>query len=71
MGDAVPLFDGRSGNPRDYVVVDDIDSALVRVRRLGGVTEGKTAVKGMGWSALCSDSEGNTFRLWQVDSAAE
>jgi uncharacterized protein len=71
MGAAVLPFGGRSGDPNGYVVVDDIEAALVRVRRLGGVTEGKKPVPGMGWSALCSDSEGNTFRLWQVDSTAE
>ena len=27
-------------------------------------------VPGMGWFALCSDTEGNDFGLWQTDPGA-
>ena len=40
------------------------------MRDLGGLTEDKSPVPGMGWFSLCKDTEGNAFGLWQTDSAA-
>jgi predicted enzyme related to lactoylglutathione lyase len=40
------------------------------VQELGGESDAKAAVPGMGWFAHCRDSEGNAFSLWQTDSSA-
>lgn len=70
MGVAVFPSEDRSGYPNYYFAVDDIETSLARVRELGGETNDKMPVPSMGWFALCKDSEGNAFHLWQVDSAA-
>jgi len=40
------------------------------VRKLGGQAEEKAPVPGHGWFAVCKDTEGNPFHLWQSDSSA-
>ena len=61
---------GEPGHPNVYFDVDDIDASLAKVRELGGTTEDKAPVPGMGWFAACTDTEGNAFSLWQRDSNA-
>ena len=60
----------RAGYPNYYFNVADIEAALAKIRELGGETEPKSPVAAMGWLAKCRDSEGNTFHLWQADTAA-
>jgi predicted enzyme related to lactoylglutathione lyase len=49
----------------DFVEVDDLDSVLSTVERLGGkVTMPKTAIPGVGETAMVLDSEGNLIGLW-------
>jgi predicted enzyme related to lactoylglutathione lyase/effector-binding domain-containing protein len=46
--------------------VDDIDSALQQIHRLGGETvRDRMEVPGSGWNAYFRDSEGNVVGLWQ------
>ncbi|MGZ4443117.1 MAG: VOC family protein [Nocardioidaceae bacterium] len=48
------------------VDVDDIDTSLEQIEKLGGSTvEAKTAVGEMGFSAYFTDPEGNLMGLWQ------
>ena len=37
---------------------------------LGGEAKDAMPVPGMGWFAICKDSEGNEFGLWQTDPDA-
>lgn len=54
------------------VGVDSVDEYLTRVKDAGGkVVEAKTAIPGMGFFAYCSDSEGNTFGLFENDPNAK
>jgi uncharacterized protein len=53
-----------------YFAVDDIDAARAKVQELGGTTEDKAPVPGMGWYARAVDTEGNAFSLWQTDETA-
>lgn len=55
---------------RVYFDVDDINSGTARVKELGGVAGEPRPVPGMGWFAICGDTEGNEFALWQDDPAA-
>ena len=70
IGVAVFPSEDLSGYPNYYFQVDDIEASMVKVRELDGKTEEKMPVPGMGWFALCKDSEANAFHLWQADSTA-
>lgn len=73
-----PGFGGGLGKRRDrsqaitsYIGVESIEAYSVKVEKLGGtVVEPKMPVPGWGYIALCIDTEGNTFGLWQDDPDA-
>lgn len=67
---------GKRGSPEqrmtNYMGVDSVDEHSKRVVELGGrVLMPKTPVPGWGYLAICMDTEGNTFGLWQEDKAAK
>ena len=53
-----------------YFDTDDIDASIAKVKELGGSTEEKMPVPGMGWFVACKDNQGTTFSLWQSDESA-
>jgi uncharacterized protein len=53
-----------------YFAVEDIDAKRQEIEQLGGKTEEKAPVPGMGWFARAEDTEGNSFSLWQNDENA-
>jgi predicted enzyme related to lactoylglutathione lyase len=55
---------------RVYFDVDDINAGAARVNELGGEAGDPSPVPHMGWFAVCKDSEGNDFGLWQTDESA-
>jgi len=56
----------------NYINCECVDSYSQKVKDLGGqVVMGKTAVPGMGWFAICLDSENNAFGLWESDANAK
>ncbi|MDH5193798.1 MAG: VOC family protein [Nitrospira sp.] len=56
----------------NYVSVSSISKASAKVEKLGGtVCKPKTAVPGMGYFAICLDTEGNTFALWEMNERAK
>jgi len=55
---------------RVYFDVDDINAGNSRVKELGGEAGEAMPVPGMGWFAICKDTEGNEFGLWQNDESA-
>src|SRR6266511_2537246 len=55
-----------------YFDTDDVVAASEKVASLGGtVVMPKSPVPGMGYFAICLDTEGNTFGLWETDESAE
>ena len=55
-----------------YVSVASVARAITKVEKLGGtICKGKTAVPNMGWLAICRDTEGNEFALWEMDADAK
>lgn len=59
------LFEGGEGTrPRVYFGVDDIRTAVARVRELGGEASEPEAIPS-GWMADCRDDQGLEFSLWQ------
>jgi uncharacterized protein len=69
-GGAIFEADGDKRGARVYFDVDDINAGSARVRELGGEAGDAMPVPTMGWFALCTDTEGNDFGLWQTDPAA-
>jgi uncharacterized protein len=56
----------------NYVDVPSVDEHIVKVEKLGGkVVVPKTAVPGIGYAAVCIDTENNTFGLWECDEDAK
>lgn len=53
--------------PTIYFGTDDIDKTLKKVRDGGGTAEDKQPIPGQGWFAVCTDTEGNSFSLFQND----
>jgi uncharacterized protein len=70
QGGAIMGADGDKRGPRVYFDVDDINAANARVGELGGTSGEAMPVPSMGWFAVCQDSEGNEFGLWQNDQNA-
>ena len=56
----------------NYVGVPSVTVAMKKVDKLGGtVCTSKTAVPRMGYFAICQDTEGNTFALWEMNERAK
>ena len=55
---------------RPYFDVDDINDGVALVRKLGGEAGEPGPVPKMGWFAVCTDTVGNDFGLWQNDTSA-
>jgi uncharacterized protein len=56
----------------NYVNVPSVTSHMAKVEKLGGkVCVPKTAVMQMGYFAVCQDTEGNTFALWEINKKAK
>ena len=53
------------------IEVPAVDACTDLVEKCGGKTVvGKVALPGVAWFAVCQDSEGNTFAIYQPDSSA-
>jgi len=70
MGGAVYGADGDKRGMRVYFDVDDINAGAARVSELGGQAGDAMPVPTMGWFAICTDTEGNEFGLWETDPDA-
>lgn len=56
----------------NYVSVPSVTKATAKVEQLGGtICKPKTAVPQMGYFAICEDTEGNTFALWEMNNRAK
>ena len=56
----------------NYVGVDSVDMFADKIARLGGkICMAKTVVPQMGYFAVCQDTEGNTFGIWESDPNAK
>jgi hypothetical protein len=50
----------------NYVVVEDLDRTLSKVLMLGGkIVVPKMEIKGVGWTVIIQDTEGNALGLWK------
>ena len=56
----------------NYVSVDSVDKFSDKIEKLGGkIRLTKTSVPQMGYFAVCQDTEGNSFGLWESDANAK
>ena len=56
----------------NYVSVDSVTEFSKKIEKLGGkICMTKTAVPQMGYFAVCQDTEGNAFGIWQSDANAK
>jgi predicted enzyme related to lactoylglutathione lyase len=56
----------------NYIMVPSVNRFMAKVKKLGGeVCREKTAVPGMGYFAVCQDTEKNTFAIWEVNPKAK
>ncbi len=69
-GAAITGMEPGKRGPRVYFDVDDINQEVGRVQELGGEPGQPMPVPNMGWFAVCKDTEGNEFGLWQTDPSA-
>jgi predicted enzyme related to lactoylglutathione lyase len=62
-----------AGQPiTNYVNVPSVTRAMAKVKKLGGkICKAKTAVPKMGYFAVCADTEGNSFALWEINMKAK
>jgi predicted enzyme related to lactoylglutathione lyase len=57
------------GSPTVYFGVEDIDAVVARVEELGGAAGEKQEIPGVGYYAICEDSEGNRIGLYEDSSS--
>ena len=69
-GGAIYPAEGNTRGTRTYFDVDDVNAGRARVGELGGEAGEAMPVPSMGWFAICKDTEGNEFGLWQTDPSA-
>jgi len=69
-GAAITSMEPGKRGIRTYFDVDDINAGVAKVKELGGEAGDPGPVPSMGWFAVCKDSEGNEFGLWQNDPSA-
>jgi predicted enzyme related to lactoylglutathione lyase len=56
----------------NYISVPSVTRFMAKVKKLGGeICKPKTAVPGMGYLAICQDTEKNTFALWEMNPKAK
>jgi uncharacterized protein len=52
----------------NFIGVDSVTEYMRKIEALGGrIKVPKTKVSGFGWYAICTDTENNTFALWEVN----
>ena len=56
----------------NYIAVSSVDESAKKVEQLGGkICKSKTAIQKMGYFAVCQDTEGNEFALWEKNESAK
>jgi uncharacterized protein len=70
QGGAIYAQQAGEQGPIVYFDTDDIDTSVAKVRELGGQADDKQPIPHIGWYARCTDTEGNSFSLYQSDESA-
>ena len=71
-GGMMKIQDPQQQGITNYIDVTSVDEYSTKIGKLGGkVVVPKKPVAGMGYFAVCLDTENNSFAIWQTDSSAE
>jgi predicted enzyme related to lactoylglutathione lyase len=70
QGGAITNMEPGKRGLRVYFDVGDINAGTAKVKELGGEALDPQPVPNRGWFAVCKDSDGNEFGLWQLDESA-
>lgn len=54
-----------------YIGVPSVDEYIDKIKDAGGQTMNKMAVPGWGYLAICVDTEGNVFGIWEDNKDAK
>lgn len=55
-----------------YISVASVTRSMAKVKSLGGsICKEKTAIPGMGYFAICTDTEDNAFAIWEMSPKAK
>jgi predicted enzyme related to lactoylglutathione lyase len=68
-GGAVYSMEGASPHILVYFDTEDIDASVDKVREAGGEAPDKQPIPHVGWFSHCTDTEGNSFGLFQSDES--
>jgi len=68
---ARPMPDAPGRSWLNYVTVKSVDETLKRAQGLGAKLIRKSSVPKMGWFAILTDPEQNSFAIWQDDPNAK
>jgi hypothetical protein len=52
-----------------YFDTDDIEATVEKIRAGGGTADDKQPISHVGWFALCTDTEGNRFGVFERDES--
>ena len=55
------------GGAARYFDTDDIEATIAKVTARGGTADDKQPIPHVGWFAHCTDTEGNSFGVFQSD----
>lgn len=65
-GGMAKRMEGDAGGITHFIGVEAIDDYLDKIEATGGkVLQGKMPIPGYGYIAVCLDTEGNRFGLWE------
>lgn len=72
MGGLMKRHDPEQQGILNYIDVKSVDEYSDKVKQLGGTVKvPKMAIPKMGYMTICSDTENNTFGLWENDKSAK
>jgi len=55
-----------------FISVPSVQKFVAKIEKLGGsICKEKTAVAGMGYFAVCKDTEDNAFAIWEMNQRAK
>jgi uncharacterized protein len=56
----------------NFIDVNSVDEYSSKIEKIGGkVVVSKMAVPGMGYFAVCHDTENNSFGIWETNESAK
>jgi uncharacterized protein len=72
IGGGMMKRQGQHQHITNFIDVNSVDEYSSKIEKLGGkVVVSKMAVPGMGYFAVCHDTENNSFGIWESNDSAK